>query len=93
MSISSFDEESFITEALADQASTGKVTESKQLIDITGLLKEPLEEVPKSKLEFNDVETPRNSEVAKRQRKRKNFARRCLSTDLNNDFLNFEVSN
>lgn len=41
--------------------------------------------LPKCRLDFNvsDTETPRNSLNVVRNRKRTNFSRRCLSTDLN----------
>ena len=97
MSTCSFDEDTFL-EALNDDVSpigsNNKTTNalyetSTNSIDISGLLNQPMEELPKAKLEFNEIETPR---LEKRHRKRKNNARRCLSTDLNNDFsLNSEV--
>ena len=90
MSIGSFDEESFIAECTynTDEQTNEPHPPPKKSINITELLTKPIE----SKLEFDDTETPRNCSLIKRQRKRKNIARRCLSTDLNSDYsLNSQV--
>lgn len=96
MSIGSFDEENFLSEAFPETANDSQNTlnssndMSTSSIDIRSLLSQPFKEPePKTRLVFTDIETPKNN--GRGQRKRKNISRRCLSTDLNNSSLNFEV--
>lgn len=93
MSIGSFDEENFLSEAFPETTANDSQNPlnssddmSTSSIDIRSLLNQPFKEPePRTRLVFADIETPKNNRSG--QRKRKNISRRCLSTD-----LNFEVS-
>lgn len=100
MSIGSFDEENFISEAFQDEADSSQNAPSSTVdipstssIDINSLLNQPFKEPePKTQLVFSSEQaTPKNS--ARGHLKRKNIARRCLSTDFNDSSssLSFEV--
>lgn len=96
MSIGSFDEENFLSEAFPETANNSQTPlnssddMSTSSVDIRSLLSEPFKEPePRTRLVFADIETPKNN--GRGQLKRKNISRRCLSTDLNNSSLNFEV--
>ena len=96
MSIGSFDEENFLSEAFPETTdSQNQLNSSNDMstssIDIKSLLSQPFKEPePKTRLVFADTETPKSNGRGG-HRKRKNNTRRCLSTDLNDSSLSFEV--
>ncbi|KAH9389678.1 M-phase inducer phosphatase 1 [Tyrophagus putrescentiae] len=95
MSIGSFDEENFLSEAFPETTdSQNQLNSSNDMstssIDIKSLLSQPFKEPePKTRLVFADTETPKSNGRGG-HRKRKNNTRRCLSTDLNDSSLSFE---
>nr|XP_027200950.1 M-phase inducer phosphatase 3-like [Dermatophagoides pteronyssinus] len=84
-----FDDDDFIQETL-------NVSMNNNSTNVEFKLPSPVSELitnvtlPKCRLDFNvsDIDTPRNSSTVARNRKRRNFTRRCLSTDLNGDHNN-----
>lgn len=89
-----FDDDEFIQETLNfSMNQNSSISEFKipspvsELInnEITTTATTTIVTLPKCRLDFNvsDTETPRNSLNVVRNRKRTNFSRRCLSTDLN----------
>ena len=85
-----FDDDDFIQETLNVSMNNNNST------NVEFKLPSPVSELitnvtlPKCRLDFNvsDIDTPRNSSTVARNRKRRNFTRRCLSTDLNGDHNN-----
>lgn len=85
---SHFDDDEFVIEALNDNETNEKISSPK--IDISELISgQTAINLPKIKLDFNSLDTPRNSSFI-RDRKRKKFSRRCLTSELNSEvFFNF----
>lgn len=82
-----FDDDEFIIQALNENKTNEK--HSSPTIDISELISGPTTiNLPKIKLDFNSLDTPRNSSFI-RDRKRKKFSRRCLTSELNSEVIIF----
>lgn len=84
-----FDDDSFICEALENQKSAKK---TNKFIDVSSLISGPrLNNLSTTRLCFDQLKTPKNENAKSRDGSRRQFVRRCLSTDLNNDFSSENV--